>query len=517
MAKENVAEQYISNILIVDDVPDNLKVLSGILKANEYKVRPVLNGQLALEAAENEIPDLILLDIMMPQMDGYEVCRQLKQNPKLKDIPVIFISALNDTRDIVDAFKEGGVDYITKPFQAEEVSARIATHLKISRLSNELKKLNASKDKFFSIIAHDLRGPLSGLMSFTEQLADEDQYFSDTEKKEITLELSQSARNTFNLLENLLQWSQIERGLTDFNPKSLDLKHVVSECLRTAADTASGKQLRIITDIQGNPEVFADTNMLQTVIRNLVSNAIKFTPKGGIITISVESSANNMTLLSVRDTGIGMNEEMREKLFLIGANTKRPGTEGELSTGLGLILCKEFVEKQSGKLWVESTKNTGSVFYFTIPTSTRKEEKDLDKPDVTAIDTDTGKKKLTVLIVEDDKISSLMIPAMLKALAREVLIAKTGIEAIECCRSNPNIDLVLMDIFMPEMDGLETTRQIRQFNKKIVIIAQTTFIRSGAREISIAAGCDDYIPKPFSREELAYVIKENIKKTAGIY
>jgi CheY-like chemotaxis protein len=501
----------ISTILLVDDVPANLQLLGEILMNEGYNVRQVSSGKQAIQVSEKETPDLILLDIMMPEMDGYETFQKLKLIPSLNEIPVIFISALNDTDNIVKALKAGGVDYINKPFQAEEVLARVHTHLKLHRQSRELQELFVTKDKFFSIIAHDLRGPLGSFMGLTQMLADKNQLLPQEVREELTNELSDHARNTFNLLENLLQWSQMERGLTDFNPENLDLEHVVAQCIKTAADTAHGKQIRIITDIQGNPEVFADTNMLQTVIRNLVSNAVKFTPEGGNVTISSVSSTNSTILLSVKDTGIGMDAAMQKNIFRMDIDTKRPGTNGELSTGLGLLLCKEFVEKQGGELWVESTKNTGSVFYFTIPSPGHKAEINEDESAVTAIFKETNNKKLTVLIVENDEISSKMIHIMIKKLSREVTIVKNGVEAIEFCRINPNTDLVLMDIFMPELNGLEVTRLIRQFNKEIVIIAQTTSVQNGARKMSIAAGCNDYISKPFSNAELLEIIKKNVK------
>jgi len=155
MSNDYVSSQNIPNILIVDDVPANLILLGHILKNLGYKVRPVPNGMLALKVAEKEKPDLILLDVMMPDMDGFEVCRRLKEDQNLSDVPIIFISALSDTNDIIKALTCGGADYIAKPFHAEEVKARVATHLKLYQQSKELQKINAEKDKFFSIIAHD--------------------------------------------------------------------------------------------------------------------------------------------------------------------------------------------------------------------------------------------------------------------------------------------------------------------------------------------------------------------------
>jgi len=359
--------QYIPNILIIDDIPDNLRLLDDILKREGYRVRPALHGELGLQAAEKEKPDLILLDIMMPEMDGFEFCRRLKTNSALNDIPVIFISALNDTNDIVKAFTAGGVDYITKPFQAEEVKARVSTHLKLNHQNRELLDLNATKDKFFSIISHDLRSPMSAFLSLTKLMANPTERLTEKEKKEMTLCLSLSAENTFNLLENLLKWSQMVRGNITFTPKKHNLKDIITESMNIVTESARGKSIILASEISGELQVIADTNMLQTVIRNLLTNAIKFTPNGGNVTISAEMAEKNMVSVSVKDTGIGISDKMRDNLFNIGVNTKRPGTNGEKSTGLGLLLCKEFVEKHGGKIRVESVQNQGSLFHFTIP------------------------------------------------------------------------------------------------------------------------------------------------------
>ncbi len=362
-----VSNQNIANILIVDDIPANLKVLGEILKAEGYKVRPVPNGALALQVAEKEKPDLILLDIMMPDMDGYEVCRRMKANPQLCDIPIIFISALNETTDIVKALKSGGVDFVTKPFQAEEVSARVHTHVKLYRQSIELQKLNETKDKFFSIIAHDLRGPLGGFMSMTELLSEHMPDMETSEIQDYLGTLRDASGNLFRLLENLLQWSRLQQGTIQFNPETIHLQSIVEECVGLVQELAKNKGIEIALDIPGQLNVFADNNILQTIIRNLISNAVKFTPKGGSVRLSAKTSDTNSVEISIEDTGIGMSPEMIGSLFSPGARNGRAGTDGEPSTGLGLLLCKEFVEEHGGKIRVESEEGKGSVFSFVLP------------------------------------------------------------------------------------------------------------------------------------------------------
>jgi signal transduction histidine kinase len=468
--------------------------------------------------ALKEKPDLILLDVMMPDMDGFEVCRRLKESALLKDIPVIFISALNDTKDIVKALKCGGVDFITKPFQAEEITARVNTHLKLHRQSlqlrqqsKELRELNASKDKFFSIIAHDLRGPLGGFMGLSEMIADDSQPLTSDERLDMIKVLSRSARNIYNLLENLLEWSQMQHGRTAFKPQLMSLKKLVAESTKLLFEVSHKKNVSITVDIDKDQEVYADINMFQSVIRNLVSNAIKFTPKGGKVIVTADLTESNTSVITVKDTGIGMNSEMVANLFRLNVNSSRPGTEGENSTGLGLLLCKEFVERHGGEIWVESEEGRGSLFCFTIPNPTITREVDqVTKQDTSVYETGHFK-NLKVLIAEDNENSELLIRIVISPFSQHVLEAATGFEAIEACRKNPDIDLILMDINMPEMDGLEATRQIRQFNPEVVIIAQTAFGQSGSREKALEAGCNDYIEKPIEVSLLLQLIKAHFR------
>lgn len=366
MRNKDHKQQEVPIILIVDDMPDNLRILGELLKDNGYKVRPVPNGKLALQVTEKEKPDLILLDIMMPDMDGFEVCRRLKASKNLSEIPVIFISALNDTKNIVKAFNAGGIDYISKPFQAEEVTARVATHLEVCWQKNELQRLNAEKDKFFSIIAHDLRNPFGGFMALTQMLVDDEIDFAPEELKAMLLELSLSAANIYELLNDLLEWSQVQRGNIDYNPQLLEAKIFMSESLRVVKDMAAKKQIVIKLNLPDEHQLYGDLNMLQTVVRNLVSNAIKFTPHGGEININSHINHNEVTV-SINDNGIGMAPDIVNNLFVNDSRTRRPGTEGEPSSGLGLMLCKEFIEKHNGKIWVESIEGKGSSFSFSLP------------------------------------------------------------------------------------------------------------------------------------------------------
>ena len=374
MKNETVSNSENPYILVVDDIGANLKLLGDILNGGGYHIRPVTDGEMALKVAEKETPGLILLDIMMPGMSGYKVCRQLKENPGLKEVPVIFISALSDSYDIVKALNLGGVDYITKPFQAEEVIARVNTHYKLYQQSLELKKqrkelqeLNATKDKFFSIIAHDLRGPFNGFLGLTQLMAEELENLTSEEIKDFTLSMRNSAADMFRLLENLLEWARMQQGLITFNREIAQLAPMVDESIAIILEPAKIKGIEINLDIPADITVFADRNILQTVVRNIVSNAVKFTPKGGKIKVSAKATNHNNVEISIEDTGIGMSSKMIDDLFRLDVQTNRKGTEGEPSSGLGLILCKDFIEKHGGKIWVESEEGKGSIFLFTIP------------------------------------------------------------------------------------------------------------------------------------------------------
>jgi len=235
------------------------------------------------------------------------------------------------------------------------------------KLKNEMLQIvNAEKDKFFSIIAHDLRGPLSAFLSATEILSEAIQAMTIDEIKEITVSMKESAQNIYSLLENLLEWSRLRRGGLDFIPEKLKLNEKVSDCIDVLSEAAKKKGVEIVISIPDEIEVNVDNHMFDSIIRNLVSNAIKFTRAGGKVRLEAVCLKEHFIEMKVCDSGIGMDQELKDKLFLLSEKTSRPGTEGELSTGLGLLLCKEFIEKHGGKIWVESEVGKGSTFSFTI-------------------------------------------------------------------------------------------------------------------------------------------------------
>lgn len=236
----------------------------------------------------------------------------------------------------------------------------------INLKNEQLLALNAEKDKFFSIIAHDLRGPLSAFVAATQILTEEVQTMETKDILDITMSMKTSATNIFSLLENLLEWSRLKRGGLDFVPEKLNLRKTASECIDVLSESARKKEIDVLVSIPQAMEVRADKHMLETVFRNLISNAIKFTFTGGNVSVAAEDTGDHSVEIRVIDSGIGMTPELKNKLFMINEKTSRNGTKGELSTGLGLLLCKEFIEQCGGKIWVNSEAGKGSTFFFTL-------------------------------------------------------------------------------------------------------------------------------------------------------
>jgi two-component system, sensor histidine kinase and response regulator len=355
-----------STVLIVDDVPQNLHIAEAILGKDGYRIVKAESGPEALALASSREIDLVLLDIMMPELDGFSVAKELKENDATADIPLIFLTARNDTESITKGFELGAVDYITKPFRGEELRMRVRTHLRLRHTQRELREANAAKDKFFSIIAHDLRSPFTALVGMAQYLAGGIDKLDPATAKELLEGMHKSSKNAFNLLENLLEWSRVQTGRVPMQPKDVDLYELLEESRALLQVNRENKELTIENKLQKGEVAWADENAVHTIFRNLLSNAIKFTPKGGIITVYGRRMKNRVAIM-IKDTGTGMNSETMEKLFRIDRRSSTQGTEKEKGSGLGLILCKEFVERNFGELSVESEPGKGTLFSFTLP------------------------------------------------------------------------------------------------------------------------------------------------------
>jgi two-component system, sensor histidine kinase and response regulator len=355
-------------ILIAEDIPRNMEIVCNILKKSGYRFAMAGNGKQAVEMAPLVNPDLILMDVMMPEMNGFEACEILKKDPILKEIPIIFLTAKADTMDIVKGFEIGAVDYVTKPFKGTELLSRVRTHLELKLSREELKELNATKDKFFSIIAHDLKDPLQYLLLAADTLVNDYDSFDEIKRKDYIRRFHNNSQQLSSLLENLLTWSRSQRGLMKRKPEKLDIAALVAESMRLLSENAEKKEIHLSSQVEHGTSAFADKNMIRTIFRNLISNAVKFShPSSEVIVSASPAMPLEPVKITVTDHGIGIDEENLDGLFRLDMKKSTMGTAKEKGTGLGLILCKEFIEKNKGTITVTSQLGKGSAFTFTLP------------------------------------------------------------------------------------------------------------------------------------------------------
>jgi len=367
-------------VLAVDDKLDNLKLLIKYLEDSGLELMVAQSGEEALRHLERITPDIILLDVLMPGIDGFETCRRLKNNQAMQEIPVIFMTALTETVDKVKGFEAGAVDYLTKPLHNEEVLARVNAHLTIReyqqqlveqntllQLKNtQLLEANAKKDKFFSIIAHDLKSPFSILMGYSATLLEHFEHLETEKIKQGITTINRNATRAYDLLVDLLMWALSHSGRMEYKLEEIDLGQITSENIELLQDRAKEKGITISSKIKKDLMLYSDKNMVSTVLRNLLTNAVKFTSKGGVVKVSSEAEKDKLKI-TVSDTGMGISEENINRLFRLDTFYSTLGSDNEKGSGMGLILCKEFINILKGEIWVESELNKGSRFIFTLP------------------------------------------------------------------------------------------------------------------------------------------------------
>jgi len=353
------------SILIVDDISQNIQLVASVLKSENYQISFALDSKSALIHLENKLFDLVLLDVMMPEVNGFDLCKIIKSNERMANTPVIFITAKTDITSVTKGFEVGGVDYITKPFNNAELLSRVQTHLRLKISEDNLREANKLKDSFLSIIAHDLKNPLSQILGFIELLLKNHLIYTP-EKREYFLKVMQEAAlHNKDLINNLLIWARTQTGQIVPKVSMFNIQEVVDEVIKVHQTQINKKNIIIFSSFSRPIWGEADKNMIATVLRNLLSNAIKFTPTDGMIRIEYEIIENKI-LIHVIDNGIGITEEKLPHIFNLKSEKTPEGIK--TNTGLGLVLTKEFVTKNGGEIFVKSSKESGTTFSFTIPT-----------------------------------------------------------------------------------------------------------------------------------------------------
>ena len=512
-------------ILIADDSPNSIKVLVNFLKQSGFKTLVATSGKSCLKTLERTLPDLILLDVVMPGIDGFETCRQIKASERTKDIPVIFISAIADNTEAkIKGLSIGAVDYISKPIIREEVLARINVHLTLRKLTKELMEAkekaeaaNGTKSLFLANMNHELRTPLSAILGFAKLI--EISGNEGEKNPQYAQKIHYSGSHLLNLIEDILDISKIEAGKMELAPYCFNFPECLENLVEMLQFRAQEKQIYLKCELGPNlPKIVeADEPRLRQVLINLLGNAIKFTEQGGVTLavkaigdVSAKSGQVRLVKLEIQDTGIGIAPEELNKIFIpfeqVGNNRNKAK-----GTGLGLAISQKIIALMGSQIEVSSKLGEGSTFSMEI---LLKEDKSAVLPNQDFIleqvkASSAEKASLRILIAEDYRISQTIAKNLFKRLGYEADAVASGKEVLEALRQHP-YDLILMDTHMKDMDGIEATRRIltelpNGFRPRIIGTSANTMVEH--QQQCLEAGMDDFIGKPFELEEFARVVR----------
>ena len=370
-------EAYQANVLIVDDTPMNLKLLSDMLSRYGYRIRAARDGEMALKSIQSSRPDLILLDIRMPGMDGYEVCMTLKADPENEDIPVVFISALNDSDDIVKGFEVGGADYVTKPFKFREVLARVENQLTLVRQKQEIEEtrkrerqyyetLNKMKDRFISAATHDMKNPVALIMGYATLLENLPYALSNPEILDFVQGIQKGSNKLLRLITEMLDLIQIESGYF-LAMEPTNLQALIETTVDSYRLLASEKNIALRyspDDVQTIARI--DANKFERVLDNLISNAVKYTASGGQVEVR-KFDERTQVIIEVEDSGYGIPEDALQRVFEPFYRVGDEMHQEQEGTGLGLAVTKTIIDQHQGELYVESQVGHGSIFTIVLP------------------------------------------------------------------------------------------------------------------------------------------------------
>ena len=544
-------------ILIVDDLLENLKVLSETLVAENFQVRCLREGTRAIEFIKIIKPDLIILDIKMPGISGIDLCEQIKNIPEIREIPVIFLTALDEPQDKLRGLKVGGFDYITKPFYVDEVLHRIRHCLRIQNLQNMLQdknemlqkalKLNQehmislqetknqaeaasrAKSEFLANMSHELRTPMNAILGFSQILQQELSH-NESYSKYLGI-IARSGEHLLGLINDVLEMAKIESGRSHLTLKDINLRQLITTVTQMFNLRVEEKDLTLELDISPNLpySIKADEGKLRQILINLMSNAVKYTSEGKIIVRAYPISfimnpssdmadpvMQNITTgihIDVQDTGAGIHPMELDLLFQAFEQT-HSGRSGEGGTGLGLAITQKFAQLMGGQVNVTSHVGSGSTFSLEIPVEIILEScpsENLQK--IYRIDHTENDRLLfkKILIVDNDANNRLLLTTMLEPFDFQIRQAQGGREAIDLF-SIWNPDIILMDMRMPDMDGYTATKNIRLLSKQYqpIIIALTSDVFHNHREKIMQSGCNELLYKPFSNVDLLKVLSRHL-------
>ena len=493
-----IFKNNVSAILIVEKDTSISLVNDAYCKLTGYTQEEMVGKSWTTLVPENELK----------RLSEYNRLRFM-QTPGIPDIYEFqFLKKDGEIRiGIMSVFFDQQMDQIV--ISVTDITERKNIENELKKNESELKALNTTKDKLFSIVAHDLRGPIGTSADLLDVMIESYNSFSDDERLKMLEILKNSAQSTYNLLETLLNWAIVQTNNLVFKPDHFNLTKCIESILRNLSSTVLSKNLTILFEPSNEIIGYGDQNMIQTVLRNMIGNAIKYTFRGGTIEVKAVDRDSDI-VVTISDNGIGMEDETKKYLFNQNRLDSRFGTENEKGTGLGLILCKEFIEKHGGSIRVESETGKGSRFIFNLPKSLSNNETPTTKRNEVTQEQNQIDNNI-VLIVEDEDINYLVLRSILTSINIKYERAKTGKEAVNMFLQN-NYSLILMDIQLPEMNGWEATMKIRENNTEIPIVAITAFSSDPTKRKSIDAGCNDFITKPINKSKLVQIINKHLKK-----
>ncbi|MDR1242836.1 MAG: response regulator [Deltaproteobacteria bacterium] len=510
-------------ILVVDDEPVNIQVLKNFLHIRNYSVSIAYNGQEALARIENEEKfDLVLLDVMMPKMSGYEVCRKIRERYSLFDLPVLMLTAKNQIQDMILGFQSGANDYIQKPFDKDELLARIKTLLELKSAVAASLVASKARSAFLANMSHEIRTPLNAVIGLTHLMLNT---HMDDRQRDYTEKMQRAASTLLGIVNDILDFSKVEDGKLKLELISFDIRRFFDDMAVFFQEQSveSGIALRFDLDPSLPGAIMGDPLRLNQVFINLINNAFKFTEQGAItIRAAVSSLGSREAVLefAVQDTGIGMSQEQMGNIFAAFTQADNSFTRKYGGAGLGLTITRQMVELMGGKISVSSEEGKGTVFSFSCPFAlveapSAPEISPAEEPAAEG-DENAVLRGMRVLLVEDNEINTMIAEELLSAFGIEVTTAENGLEAMEKLAATPKasgrppFDLVLMDLQMPVMDGYTATKNIMENPeyRNMPIFAMTAHAFDEEKERCRALGMQGHLSKPIDVEELRRALLE---------